>query len=217
MIFEYANYDLQTIWSIQLTGNKEGYDCSFKGLKLGMTTAEIEKKIGNPSSIEDAGPYGKRWEYDQTNYSLEISPAGLLAGIKIIDKSVDFYPKPDMNKIPSYDEFIKTLNSKNRKTVSEIIAPSIEIYKNEKVYFFQHSWDKEVKTDKSGIFKLINETTEMLNKIDPNDSLQYEENMRLSMGQDPKHVVKFKVDGDYQEIVFKYMFGKYLIWEIKLQ
>jgi hypothetical protein len=36
MIFEYANFDSHTIWSIQLTGNKKGFDCSFKDLKLGM-------------------------------------------------------------------------------------------------------------------------------------------------------------------------------------
>jgi hypothetical protein len=38
MIFEYAKSDLNIIWSIQVTGMKVGYECHFKGLKLGMTT-----------------------------------------------------------------------------------------------------------------------------------------------------------------------------------
>jgi hypothetical protein len=143
MIFEYANFDLETIWSIQLTGNKMGFDCAFK-------------------------------------------------------------------------EYTKILNSKNRKTISELLAPGIEIYKNDSVYFFKNSWRKEVETDESGIFNLVDETLEKLNKVNPEDTLQYEENMRIALGQDTKHVAKFKVNNVYSEIVFKYMFGRYVIWEIKL-
>ena len=67
MIFEYADYDLYTIWSIQLTGTKKGYDCSFKGLKLGMSKVQLESMLGQPSSIEDAGEYGEKWVYKNAN------------------------------------------------------------------------------------------------------------------------------------------------------
>ncbi|MFC2086747.1 hypothetical protein ACFLSA_01085 [Bacteroidota bacterium] len=46
MIFEYAKYDLHTIWSIQLTGDKKRFDCGFKGLMLGMTKEEVISNIG---------------------------------------------------------------------------------------------------------------------------------------------------------------------------
>ena len=217
MIFEYANFDLETIWSIQLTGNKMGFDCAFKDLKLGMSVNEIENKLGKPSSIEDAGEYGEKWVYDKTNFTLEVKPDRTLGGIKIIDMSHDFFPDPDLKKIPSFKEYTKILNSKNRKTISELLAPGIEIYKNDSVYFFKNSWKKEVETDESGIFNLVDETLEKLNKVNPEDTLQYEENMRIAFGQDTKHVAKFKVNNVYSEIVFKYMFGRYVIWEIKLK
>lgn len=216
MIFEYAHYDLQTIWSIQLTGFKEGYDCQFKGLKLGMTTQEIEKIVGKPSSIEDAGEYGKKWAYKNTNYSLEITPKETLGGIKIIDMSNDFFPKPDISEILSFEQYSKILKSTDYKLISELLAPGLEIYKNDSIYYFQSSINNEIKTDKSGIFRLVNEMNEILSQTNPQDTLQYEENMRITQYQGVLHVAKFKIDGKYSEIVFKYLFGKYLIWEVKI-
>jgi hypothetical protein len=216
MIFEYADYDLQTIWSIQVTGSKQRFDCSFKGLKLGMSVKEIISIMGKPSSIEDAGEYGKKWIYGNTNYTLEVTPNGDLGGIKIIDMSFDFFPEPDLKKIPSFDDYTEILKSKNRKTISELLAPSIEIYKNDSVYLFVKSIDTEVKNDNSGVFNLIDEMSTIISNINPKDTLQYEENVRLALGNSPMHVAKFNVKKKYHEIVFKYMFGRYLIWEMKI-
>ena len=216
MIFEYANYDLNTIWSIQLTGTKKGFNCGFKGLKLGMTTKEIQSITGKPTSIEDAGEYGKKWVYDKTNYTLEISKEGKLGGIKIIDMSRDFFPEPDLKKIPSYEEYSKIFNSGNRNEISNLLAPGMEIYKNDSVFFFKTSINNEIQNDKSGIFDLVEEMTEIINKTDFNDTLQYEENMRMTEFQGVLHVAKFNVDKEYYEIVFKYLFGRYLIWEMKI-
>jgi hypothetical protein len=216
MIFEYADYDLQTIWSIQVTGSKQGFDCSFKGLKLGMSVKEITSIMGKPSSIEDAGEYGKKWIYDNTNYTLEVNPNGNLGGIKIIDMSFDFFPEPDLKKIPSFYDYTEILKSKNRKIISDLLAPSIEIYKNDSVYLFVNSIDSEVKNDNSEIFNLIDEMYSIIRVVDPKDTLQYEENARLVLGDNAMHVAKFNIKGQHHEIVFKYMFGRYLIWEMKI-
>ena len=216
MIFEYANYDLETIWSIQLTGNKIGYDGNFKGLKLGMTSDEVTQILGKPSSIVDIGEYGKRWEYNNTNYSLEINPKGLLSSIKITDKSQEFYPKQDLSKIPSFKQFSEILNSQDRKKIIEILAPGLEIYKDNATYYFRNSIAIEIKNDNSSIFKLIEEMKDIINKTNPDDRMQYEENMRVTEKLGTMHVAKFKSKDRKSEIVFKYMFGKYMIWEIKI-
>lgn len=216
MIFEYANYDLNAIWSIQLTGTQNGFDCGFKGLKLGMTSKEIKSILGEPTSIQDAGEYGDKWVYDKTNYTLEISKEGKLGGIKIIDMSRDFFPEPDFKKIPSYEEYSKIFNSGNRNEISNLLAPGMEIYKNDSVFFFKNSINNEIQNDKSGIFDLVEEMTEIINKTNFKDTLQYEENMRISEFQGIMHVAKFNIDNKYYEIVFKYLFGKYLVWEMKI-
>lgn len=216
MIFEYANYDLQTIWSIQVTGTKKGFDCSFKGLKLGMSEKEIETIMGKPSSIEDAGEYGKKWVYSNTNYTLEVNPNGNLGGIKIIDLSRDFYPEPNLTKIPSFKEYTEILQSNSRQKISELLAPGIEIYKNDSVYFFKNSIANEIENNPSGLFNLVNEMGNITVITNEKDTLQYEENIRVTEYQGVLHVAKFNIDGRYSEIVFKYLFGKYLIWEMKI-
>jgi hypothetical protein len=216
MIFEYANYDLQTIWSIQLTGNKKGFDCSFKGLKLGMSETELISNVGRPSSVEDAGEYGKKWVYENKNYTLEISPDGTLGGIKIIDMSRDFYPEPDLNKLPKFSEYTEILESNNATTISNLLSSGMEIYKNDSVYFFNKSISNEIENDDSGIFKLISEFAAISRATDETDTLQYEENMRVTEYQGVLHVAKFRINEKYSEIVFKYMFGEYLIWEMKI-
>lgn len=216
MIFEYAVDDLNIIWSIQVTGSEYGYDCHFKGLKLGIPAKEVVKILGKPSSIEDAGKYGKRWEYENTNYSVEINPNGKLSSIKIIDISHAVYPEVDVSKLPKFLQFSQTLQSGNKALISELLAPDIEIYKNDSTYYFNYPFEIETNNDTSRIFSLISEFSKSLNQINPNDSTQYEENIRLVLNQDPMHVVKFRFDNAYSEIVFKWRFGHYLIWELKI-
>lgn len=216
MIFEYANVDLNLIWSAQLTGNKKGFDCGFKGLKLGMTTDEVIKILGKPSSIEDAGEYGYRWGYDKRNYSVEISPNKVLQGIKLIDMSQEFFPEQDIKNLPDITDIRKVLKTKNRKEIVKMLAPGMEIYKNDSVYYFKKPIEEEIKSDCSGIFGLLNETSDFIKKVNTRKKKQYEENMRLILNQGTQHVAKFRKKNKYYEIVFKYIFGEYLIWEVKM-
>jgi len=216
MIFEYAPNDLQTIWSIQLTGSKKGFDCSFKGLHLGMSKSEVEKNVGQPSSTMDAGEYGTRWIYENGNYSLEIGLDDTLAGIKIIDQSNTFFPKADLSKIPSYTKYSEILKTDDREKIADLLAPGMEIYKKDSVYYFKNSMANEIKNDGSGLFELIKEMRTIINKTDAKDNIQYNEDMRITENQGVLHVAKFNLDGKYSEIVFKHILGNYLIWEIKL-
>jgi hypothetical protein len=216
MIFEYAKSDLNIIWSIQVTGTKNGYDCHFKGLRFGMTSKEIIKILGKPDSIVDIGEYGNRWEYDNTNFSIELNPKGKLSSIKIINKSDEFYPEIDLKKIPSFIQYSNILESRDKKAISEILAPDIEIYKNDSTYYFRNSIENEINNDNSSLFKLIIEMSQIIKQIVPSDSLQYEENVRLVLHQNPMHVAKIHLKNIYSEIVFKWIFGRYLIWEMKI-
>ena len=215
MVFEYAASNLETIWSIQLAGTKQGYDCRFRGLKLGMPSKEVEQILGKPPSIEDAGEYGKRWEYPKASFSVEITPEEILGSVKIMDTFPPFV-STDISKIPSFDKYSGVLKSRNRSAISELLAPNVEIYKGDSTIFFKRSMANEIKNDSSGIFKLLDEVGAALMKADLRKA-GYEENMRMQEGSDPLHVAKFKSSDKLSEIVFKYMFGKYLIWEIRLK
>lgn len=212
MIFEYSPANIEVIWSIQLTGNI--FETDFKKLNLGMDKSKVIKILGEPSRKKDVGEYGEKWEYDDTNYSIEISTRGKLSSIKITDESYKMFPKVDESKIPVFSNLIDLLKTKSNIKVYEILSPDIEIYLSDSTYFFRNSIINEINHDKSGLFNLIRTLAQNLGNVNTKDINEYEENVRLSRGKNPLHVIKIKNGQLVKEIVFQYRFGKYLIWEI---
>lgn len=215
MVFQYAVEKADIIWSIQISGNNSETDIGFKGLKLGLDKKEVERVLGKADQKDDIGEYGEKWSYNQTNYSVEISKMGKLSSIKISDNYSS--NTPDVSKIPKFDNVVKLLSSKNNAEIARILAPGIEIYYKDQTMFFAKSLKTEIETDYSKVFQTIREISKGLNKINTSDEDSYEENMRLSMGQNPKHVIKIKKGHTIKEIVFDYINGQYLIWEINTQ
>ena len=215
VIFEYPNWNKEIIFSIQIYGAFKEINPRFKNIKMGISESELIKQIGKPSNSKEIGEYGKVLEYENTNYSFEINKSGKLSSIKIVDNYNEVYPKPNVEKIPSLDKIRTILKSKNPKIISELLSPEMELYLKNETLFFKQSWEKEISSDYSKIFKTIDEITKGINEVNPSDENQYEENMRLTLGENPKHVLKFKTGMKLKEIVMKWENGKYLIWEIK--
>jgi hypothetical protein len=215
VIFEYPSWNKEIIFSIQIYGAFKEIDPQFKNIKMGISEIELTKIVGKPSNSKEIGEYGKVLEYENTNYSFEINKSGKLASIKIVDNYNEIYPKPNVEKLPSLEKIKSILNSNNSKNISEILSPEIEIYLENETLFFKQSWEKEINSDFSTIFKNISEIIKGINEVNSSDENQYEENMRLVIGENPKHVLKFKTGIRIKEIVMKWENGKYLIWEIK--
>lgn len=215
MVFEYAVEHTDVIWSIQVSGSNTTADIGFKGLKLGLDKAEVQRVLGKPDKKDDMGKYGEKWSYDKTNYSVEISKSGKLSSIKIIDNYSS--NTPEASKLPKFGNILKLLNSKNNADIVSILAPRIEIYCKDKTMFFGKSLKTEIETDYSRIFQTIREIRKGLDKINTSDQNSYEENMRAVLGQNLKHVFKIKKGHPIKEIVLDYINGQYLIWEIRLQ
>jgi hypothetical protein len=215
MVFEYAAGRTDIIWSIQISGSDAITNIGVNGLRLGMDKKEVERVLGKPNVKVNIGGYGKRWEYEKTNYSVEISKKGKLSSIKIKDTYSN--NKPDISKLPKFENIIKLLSSKNNTDIASILAPGIEIYYKDQTFFFGKSLKTEIETDYSKIFQTIREISEGLDKINTSDSDSYDENIRLILGQNPKHVIKIQTGHIIKEIVFDYINGQFLIWEINAQ
>jgi len=213
MVFQYSKSDLLSIDSIKLTGSKRDYDCKFKGLRFGMPAKEVEEILGKPSSIIDAGKYGERWIYEKTNYDLEIASEGILDSIRIIDNSPDLFPAAS-SKIPVFEQYSKILKSQDRKAISELLAPDLEIKKDNLIHIFKTSMSNEIEKDPSGIFKLINEVAGIAEDKNRQDETRDQGNNRKTI--DPLYIVRFRYNGKTTEIIFKYTLGNYLIWKITL-
>jgi hypothetical protein len=215
MVFEYAEGHTDVIWSIQISGNNTTTNIGFKDLKLGIDKKEVLRALGKPVAKDDIGDFGEKWNYDKTNYSVEISKSGKLSSVKITNTYLS--DTPDLNKLPKFASVVKLLTSKNNAEIASVLAPGVEIYRNDQTLFFGKSLKTEIETDYSKIFQTIREISNELDKINTSDENVYEENVRLVLGQNPMHVIKIKKGHAIKEIVFDYINGQYLIWEINAQ
>jgi len=217
MIFEYAASDTETIWSIQVSGTDDRADLGFENLKLGMNKAEVEKRVGVASSQEDIGDYGHTWSFDHRNFSLEMNTKGKLSSIKIIDRSAEFFPVPQVDRIPSFDKVRTALSSDDPATVLAMLSGNIEVYRGDSTYYFKRSFRTEQLTDRSKLLGLIKSSVKDLRSVDVKNAEEYSESMRLEYGKDIKHVMKIGHGHTIREIVMQYTGGEYKIFEIKCQ
>ncbi|NQX81776.1 MAG: hypothetical protein HRT66_07255 [Flavobacteriaceae bacterium] len=215
VVFEYPNWNKEIIFSIQIYGAFKDIYPKFKGITMGISENELIEIVGKPSTSKDIGDYGKVLEYKKTNYSFEINKKGKLSSIKIVDNFDEMFPNPNTEKIPDFNTIKEILESNNPKMISKILSAEMEIYINGKTLYFNHSWEKEIDSDISNIYNTINKIIKGIDKIDASDENQYEENIRLTLGENTKYVLKFKTDIKIKEIVLKWENGKYVIWEIK--
>lgn len=215
MICEYSTKDKEVIWSIQVSGKSLTTDVGFKNLRLGMDQTEAKVLLGKPSVIKDIGEYGHMWSYDKTNFSVEVDKSGKLSSIKILNNANELFPgAPDIKKIPSFDKVQKILNSNNNAEILTLLAGDLEVYYNKQTYYFKKSMLVEQTEDYSKVLSVIKTISKDLSTVNTFDESQYEENMRVSLGEDIKHVIKIKKDHTIKEIVLKYFGGRYYIFEI---
>jgi hypothetical protein len=215
MVFEYAASNKDIIWSIQVGGTNSAVDIGFKGLRLGQDKKEVQSVLGKPDKKEDVDVYGQKWSYDNTNYSIEFGKGGKLSSVKITNNYSSM--KPDVNKLPKFEDVVKLLNSSSNAEIAGILSPGIEIYYKDKVMFFGKSFRTEIEKDNSKIYQTIREISKDLEGINTADLSVYEENIRIESGKNPKHVIKIKKDHVIKEIVLEYVNGQYVIWKISAQ
>jgi len=214
MVFEYPDADSGINRSIQITGSDPTTDLGFRGLRMGMSSVDVEKELGIASKKVDIGEYGTRWEYNKTNFSIEIGSNGKLSSVRIRTIAENVYPDPDVKKLPKFDVILKILTTGSNNDLAQIFAPDTEIYRDGKTLYFSHSMKTEIARDASKMFSTIRELAKELGTVNTKNAAEFEKNARIGLGEPLKHVMKFKKGGKVKEIVFKYLWGEFLVWEI---
>ena len=116
--------------------------------------------------------------------------------------------------MPTFEEIQKIFSSNNNGEMLKIFAPDVEIYHDKKIYSFSKSFKTEQITDNSKIFAKIREISKDLKAVNVKNLSEYEENMRVTLGDNPKHVIKIKKGHIIKEIVLKRYGKEFLIYEI---
>jgi hypothetical protein len=215
LVFEYLQSQPDIIFTIQVTGTDATANVKFKGLHLGDAPVRIEQILGAPTEKLDIGSYGQQWNYADANYTLEINREGRLSSIKIKNTFPDV--TPDTNDVPDFkDDVLPALTSLKNTDIALLLAPDVEVTSRGKLFYFDKSFDTEIKEDLGEVYAAIKLETKGLSKVKTKNTQNYEENIRMVEGMDPLHVIKINDKNcTIKEIVFKYMNGKWLIWELK--
>lgn len=212
MVFQYRlPYD-GLIFSIQITGDDPRIDLGFRGLRFGASEADVIKALGQPARRIDVGERGTRLEFDKANYSVEINTEKRLSSIRIMDDD-NVVALPDPKSIPAFKDMVKTLTSGTNAEMAELLAPDVELYVDGKATFFGRRLRGEIASDSSKIFSTIRGLAKELAAVDETKPDEFEANLRLRMGADPMHVIKFKKTKKVREIVLKWNGRRWLLWE----
>lgn len=211
IVFEFAPNQKDLIWSIQVSGSEENGKVGLNELRIGDSKEIVEKVFGKATSVSSSGEI-ELWSYENLNCNFEFLIEGGLFSVKIFDNFSSQIP--DIKALPNFKEITTALQSKKNSDLSKMLSPGIEIYHNNQTLFFSRSINTEIDTDFSGVFAKLRQLSVGLNKINPKDEAQYEENMRIRQGKNPMHVVKIKKGHTITELVFEYYNGQYLLWEV---
>lgn len=212
MVFQYRlPYD-GLIFSIQITGDDPRIDLGFRGLRFGASEQDVIKALGQPARRIDVGERGTRLEFDKANFSVEVNTEKRLSSVRIMDDD-DVVSLPDPKSIPAFKDMVKTLSSGTNAEMSELISPDLELYVDGKATFFGRRLRAEIASDTSKIFSTIRGLSKELAAVNESKPDEFEANLRLRMGADPMHVIKFKKTKKVREIVLKWNGRRWLLWE----
>ena len=212
VVFEYSPANIELIWSIQLSGKDKTTATGIRDLKLGMTKEQVEKQFGKPDKVVDIAQFGKRWEYDKSNYSFEINPEGKLSVIKIHNPDNDSIK---LGETPSFKQIAAKLRTGTNAEILQTVCPAMELYYKDSTYAFRKSYKTEEATDDSKLIALIRSLSKDLTSVDTKNPDEYEESARITEYHGVLYVMKIKKNHTISEIVFRPYFGHYAIWEIK--
>jgi c-di-AMP phosphodiesterase-like protein len=213
MVFEYLDDLPNNIFSIQLTGHTLK-TLPFRGLMLGDEVKRVNDILGKPSQVKKIeSPNVTEYDYEGTNYSLEIDDKDKLYSIRLYDKK-DVSQKADA-EFKAYDEFKDAILRKDISSILAMLRPDVEIYKGGKVLSIKRRYaDFVANPDKEIITALLGDSNSVLKEVAESEP---EGELRIIMHFGVGEVYKFHGGKILEEIVFFPYNGKYRVYEIRFR
>ena len=210
MVFEYSKEMPCNIQSIQLTGKTNNMR-PFKGLMLGDSKEKVIGILGESFSVTRIDqPTVERYDYRNSNYSVEIDAEDKLFSIRIhIDRGL-LFPIPSA-ELP-WDNFKRFVLRKDLKETLSYLRPDVEVYKGDKTLSIDKRFADFLEKPDSAIYDaLFGEGISVYSEI---QRMEPEAELRLIMGMGGGWVYKFRESKVLKEIVFFPYDGKYRVYEI---
>jgi len=213
IVFEYNKEKNNRISAIQLSSQKQAMPSGFKNLKFGMQKAEILQQLGKPSDKLSIGEYGEKWVYEQYSFSLDLDSKGILWAIKLFEPNYENVNSIEL-AIPSIKTIYQLQQDDNYEALSELISPSLIIYKSTRKFQFENAWNLEITSDASKIFKLFKEAFSQVNLPDTLNPKLFKQTIIPVKNTASKFKMSYKIGSSWLEFIWAYEFGSYRIIEV---
>jgi hypothetical protein len=216
IVFEYSEDKKPTINSIHFSIMQSSEEAGFMGLKFGMDAPTIKKKIGVPSDIISIGEYGFRWDYENSNFFLELDQNNKLWGIKIFEPSSNNLPSQNGNVVPSIQPFLQAAKAGSNESLLDFLAPNLQVISFQKTYFFLNAWNIEKEFDKSPILGEIRNAANKTTFIDTLNLKAFKQSLIPTTNGIPKYQQIIKQSSPFKELHWEYLGGKYRLVFIRI-
>jgi hypothetical protein len=211
MVFTYFNNFPNNTYSIQISGSTNK-TIPFKGLILGDNVEKVKTILGNPTDITNSElPNVKVYNFNNSNYSVEIDENGKLLSIRVFVTN-DFFKSSSAVKDNPWENFKKAVLEKDTQAILNWLRPDVEIYKDNKVLSIDKKYSDFIEKTNTQFFNALiadkNSVYAELKNSEPEGSNRFIKELGIGL------VYKFPKGTNLQEIVFFPYNGKHRVFEI---
>lgn len=211
MVFGTHDGQPLVIDSLQLTGTAAKDMLPFKGLKLGDDRGKVIAALGEPTSkTEIDEPKVTRWNYEGTNYSVELDGAGRLYSIRIDMHHGFMEPGDDTDQ--DWKVFLAAVRSRDPGKLLDRLRPDVEVYRDGQVLAIRRRYsDFAASPDVAILDAFFSETSGVLRYL---DTCEAEANVRVTEKLGVGLAYKFNPECPLAEVVLFPYAGEYRVYEV---
>jgi hypothetical protein len=211
MVFGTHDGQPQVIDSLQLTGTAAGDMLPFKGLKLGDDRGKVIAALGEPTSRTQIDePKVTRWDYQGTNYSVELDSDDRLYSIRIGIGHGFMEPGDDSDE--DWEKFVAAVRSRDPGRLLDRLRPDMEVYRDGEALAIRRRYsDLAASPDAAILDAFFSSTSGVLRYL---DTCQAEANARATETMGVGLAYKFNPECPLAEVVLFPYAGEYRVYEV---
>lgn len=213
--FQYAPDSLRGAYKIESITLKGVCDkIVFQGLKLGDKEEVVQRLIGKPSYRRPTYSLAEKWEYWDSNFTLELYKHKLNS-ITIRDITLDLYKKYDRSILPKFSKIVNTFVEGNREEMSHLLHPEFEAFPENLRFYFSYPMAEECKSDTSKVFLLTRSPDFGITALRKAKVGEVVEHLKFEKKNPPILIYKCAEKYKIAEIELVYYLGGYRIRKIR--
>lgn len=198
--------------NLELTGTDPSGFTGFFGLELGDPAKKVEETLGKPTKIRHEDDVNvDLWDYEQENYSVEISPDHKLYSIQIVDEPGQELPQPAGSAAAR--RFAQAVEARDIETIMEMASGEIVCSTNE-TFSIQGGAARTILADPtSPISVCLKRAADAMLALGP-AMTGTDDEIRIWERHSPGTVTKFPPSSPLDEVVFDEEAGAWRVYEV---